>query len=677
MNFFKKLKKENNINLNNNQKKALKHFENPALTLAIPGSGKTTLLICRLLYLNKKKNINLENILTLTFSKASAKDMENKFNSFFPNVSKKPTFSTIHKFAYKVVKKYYYYRDVNFTLIEGKKGYIKINLLRNIYKQVNKKYLSNENLETLINDISYTRNMMLKDDFPKNIKRFEKIYEKYKLAKRKNKYIDFDDMIFIALKVLQKHKKLLKKYHNKYKFLQVDEAQDTSILQHKLIELLAYKNNLFMVADDDQSIYSFRGACPKYLLDFKKHFNDSKIYYLNKNYRSSYEIVNTFSNFIQSNKSRYEKKFKNDNPKKNNLKIIEFKNDFNRNKYLLNYLSNVDQEVAILYRNNLSSLPIVNLLNKNHIPYSIKGKNMDIFNHWIFKDIKAFFNLILINQDLNSFERIYYKLDKYISKKMIQYLKNNIRNRSVFDCLINNPSIKKFQANSFRELKKTFISLKEKSPLEIINVIKYELNYLNHLKNRADNSNSTYNNLKNKLHILELIANEEESAYEFLDCLDKLKTSIYKSDNNINNNIKLTTMHSSKGLEFENVFIIDLYDSIMPQNKQDIPKDRRLLYVAISRAKSSVSILYSKFLSGKFNNDIKFINELKSQKYIEYKKYRKKDDFDFEKGELINHKKFGFGKIVDITKKNISIKFEDSIKVLSKEFCINKNLLSK
>lgn len=679
MEIFKLLKNDYSIQLNTNQKKALVHKDGPALTLAIPGSGKTTLLLCRIFYLKQIHNISYENILTLTFSKASAIDLKKRYESIFGKHPAKLKFSTIHKFSYKIVRQYYKYRKVNFELIEGKYAYKKIHLLKGIYKQINHKHISNEDLENLINDISYTSNMMLKENFPKNIKNFEKIYNAYKEEKKKNKMIDFDDMLIIALRVLEKHKNILDFYTSKYKYIQLDEAQDTSIVQHKLIKLLSKNhNNVFMVADDDQSIYGFRGAYPKYLLDFKSHYKSGKLFYLQHNYRSSFEIIDACQEFINHNKNRYNKKIINKNDKSKPIKIIEFSNNIERNQFLLNSIAADEKtETAILYRNNISGLPLVNLLEKENIPFNIRGKNTNLFNHWLIDDIKAFFNVILINQDIESFERIYYKLNSYISKNMINYLKLNARGQSVFDCLIQNPSLKKFQSDTFRNLKEIFQTAKEQTPIEILNTIKYDLNYLNHLDEYAARSNNHYENLKEKLQILEAIASKESSAFEFLDRLSHLEDIVKSHKNNIENNIILSTMHSAKGLEFERVFIIDVKDSILPQSDQNIEEDRRLLYVALSRAKRDLNILHAKFISGKYNNKIQFIDELKKNSHVNYKIYKAKEKFTLEKGEIVHHKKFGVGKILDISNRNVSIAFDRSLKVLSKDLCIRKNLLTK
>lgn len=679
MNFFNKLKDKHDIQLNKDQQKALKHFQGPALTLAIPGSGKTTLLLCRLHYLKTVHSIPLESTLTLTFSKASAIDLEKRYESLFNSQGAHMNFSTIHKFSYDIVKKYYYHRQVNFTLIEGKNSYHKINTLKTLYYKLNHNHLSPDDLETLINDLSYCANMMIKEPYDSSIKNFDEILKSYKEYKKKHKMIDFDDMLLIALRVLERYPEVLKMYHEKFPFIQVDEAQDTSILQHQLIQKLSEgNNNIFMVADDDQSIYGFRGAYPKYLLDFTKHYKNGKIYYLKNNYRSSFEIIDTCRRFIDKNEDRYSKNIVNTNDKHQPIDIIEFDDFYKRDTYLLNFLSNnTTEESAVLYRNNISGLSLINLLYKNDIPFNIRGKNTKIFNHWLLKDIKAFFNFILIPQDIDSFERICFKLNSYISKKMIDYLKLNIRDQEVFECLIHNPSLKSFQKDTLRNLRDIFHDAKEKTPLEILNIIKYDLNYLSYLSDFATRSNNHYDTLKEKIRMLEGIASKESSAFEFINQLDKLEVFLKDHRNELTHQVILSTMHSAKGLEFDNVFIIDVKDNILPQSKDTVEEDRRLLYVALSRAKRSLNILHSKFISGKFNNNTQFIDELKESPHVDYRIYRAKEKFTLEVGEIVHHKSFGVGKIIDISPLNVSISFNRSLKVLSKDICIKNNLLIK
>lgn len=676
--FFKYIYKHYHIQLNKNQKEAVTHYKNPGLTLAIPGSGKTTLLLCRILYLNKVKNVPFQNILTLTFSKASANDMEKRFKKLFTKKHPSLHFSTIHRFAYKIVRLYYKKRQVNFTLIEGKKSYIKIKILKRLYQELNHTTIPDEELDQLTNDIGYCNNMMLKDNFPSKIKNFDKIYKHYKEVKKKNKYIDFDDMLLIALRILEKHPQILDFYASTYQFIQVDEAQDTSILQNKIIKILSQKhNNVFMVADDDQSIYGFRGAYPKYLLEFESHYDNASLYYLNKNYRSSYEIVDACTHFIKTNDDRYDKSIDNSNTKGNKPKIIEFKNNIKRNTYLLNELNATKNSCSILYRNSIFALPLINLLEKEDLSFNIRGKNLNMLRHWIVRDIRNFFKFILVDNDINAFESFYYKLNRYISKEMIAYLKSNARGRSVFDTLLKKPDLKKFQLKTIRELRDTFENLKTQSPFEIINAIKYDLNYLNYLDDFSNKTKNSYSNLKAKLNILENISSREKTPYDFLERLETLDHFIANHSNDSFNDITLSTLHSSKGLEFHTVFLIDIYDDILPQSKETLEEDRRLFYVGLSRAEKRLEILHSKFIAGRYNNKIQFIDQLKTLPSIKYTAKTDDASHDFNVGDIITHAIFGLGEIVSMDGFHFSIKFKDSLKKLSKDICLKNNLLLK
>ena len=287
------------MQLSNEQLNSINHIDGPALILAVPGAGKTTVLIHRTYNLINNYNVHPDKILSITFSKASAVDMKNRFKQVYPNLSNLEIhFSTIHAFCFGLIREFAYMNNSQYRLIEDEKNQInKYSLLKKIYLGVNNNHITEEKLDTLLNVMGYIKNMMLEvDAFIKenkvDIENLKTIYKQYENYKRRNKLIDFDDMLTISLEILKSNKYLLEKYRNKYDYIQVDEGQDTSKVQFELIKILAYpKNNLVIVADDDQSIYGFRGAYPKGLLNFNKHFKDGKIYFMEKNYRSSKNIV--------------------------------------------------------------------------------------------------------------------------------------------------------------------------------------------------------------------------------------------------------------------------------------------------------------------------------------------------------------------------------------------------
>ena len=330
------------------QEKAINHVLGPALVLAVPGAGKTTVLIHRTYKLISKHDINPERILSITFSKASSLDMKNRFEKTFPDIQANTVkFSTIHAFCFSLIREYSFINKVSYKLIEDEKNSLnKYNLLKKIYYDLNNDYITEEKLDSLINYIGYIKNMMLTpEEFKKNnkveIDNFLDIFKIYEEYKRKNRFIDFDDMLTISLEILHNNRYLLEKYRNKYDFFQIDEGQDTSKVQLKIIKLLASpKNNLFIVADDDQSIYGFRGAFPEGLLNFNKEYIHGKLYFMEKNYRSTKNIVSICNKFIKANLERYHKEIYTDNEFLEPINIVKVKDTNDQYKILLKELKN-------------------------------------------------------------------------------------------------------------------------------------------------------------------------------------------------------------------------------------------------------------------------------------------------------------------------------------------------
>lgn len=274
------------MKLTEKQFQAANHINGPCLVLAVPGAGKTTMLLKRINIL--EKYIDPSHILSLTFSKTQANDMKIRYNGL------KTNFMTIHAFCYLIIRNYYKKKNRRIKILESDDLYNKYNLIKQIYLDINGKIMSSEDLDDFFSHVGYMKNSMDDISYLKNsqIKNIEKVYIAYEKFKKENFYIDFDDMQVIALKLLNEDNRLLRSVKSKYKYIQLDEGQDTSLIQFKILEKIVYpKNNLMVVADDDQSIYSFRAANPDYLLNFKKIYPDSKILTMDENHRSQANIV--------------------------------------------------------------------------------------------------------------------------------------------------------------------------------------------------------------------------------------------------------------------------------------------------------------------------------------------------------------------------------------------------
>lgn len=614
--------------LSKNQEKAIAHIEGPALILAVPGAGKTTVLIHRTANLILNHRINSERILSITFSRASANDMKKRFNEDFLNISSIPVhFSTIHSFCFSLIREYAYINRINYTLIEGNKNQInKYALIKKIYLDTNNQYITEEKLEALLNSIGYIKNMMMTvDEFLKNnktdIDNFKKIYNAYDKYKKNSNLIDFDDMLTTTLEILLNNEYILETYRSKYDFIQVDEGQDTSKAQMEIIKLIASpRNNLFIVADDDQSIYGFRGAYPQGLFEFSKNYNNAKLFFMEQNYRSSKNIVSASNKFIKKNTLRYLKNISTENNFIEPISIVKVNSIDEQYIHIIDDLKKKNlSNSCILYRNNLSSIGIIELFERNQIPFYMRDTNLRFFNHWMIQDIISFMIFSQDTSNMQIYETIYYKKKGYISKKQINYAKTLNYNLSIFDRISDFPGISDFYKKILRELKLDFKKLSKLNPTEAINFIEYNLEYERYLKENSIKFGYTYDTLKTTLYYLKLIASKSKSLE---DLLDRLKYLQYLCGNSkdIKNAVTLSTVHSAKGLEFDNVYMIDLIDSDFPSISsieasekgkfELIEEERRLFYVGMTRAKRHLSLMTMNNIGNKQVEPSRFLLEL-------------------------------------------------------------------
>ncbi len=694
--FLKILKDKFNIRLNNQQQKAVEHKDGPAIVLAVPGAGKTTVLICRTANLILNHNISPSKILSITFSKASARDMKKRFTDVFGDVVKDNiTFSTIHSFAFHVIREYAYHKKIKYKLIEGSESeFNKIRILKGLYHRINGAYINDDKLEELQNTIGYLKNTMIDiEDTHKytipQIRNFKEICRQYEDFKRSKNLIDFDDMLTLTFQILQSNPSLLAKYRNTYQYIQVDEGQDTSKIQNQIISLLAHpNNNLFIVADDDQSIYGFRGASPEDLLNFENKYANAEKFYMEENYRSTKNIVDVSNTFIKRNTARFDKNLLTCNKPKRPVTIVKVNNEFEQYRYIIKELQTFKdyRDTAILFRNNISSIALAEYLNRHSIPFYIRDSKLGFFNHWVVNDIISFLKLSIDTYDISSFENIYYKMKGYISKEALKYVKTQKVSKDVFSSLLSFPGFKQFQLRNISGLQKDFKALRKKKPLSAINFIEKELEYGKYLKDRGKNSGYSYEGTKMVLSILKSISIETNSTMEFLSRLDELQRLIQESkDNRYKNAVTLTTIHSSKGLEFKRVYMVDLIDGEFPTMSsidsydmgQPLPleEERRLFYVGMTRSKEVLDLIAIKEKNNERIYHSRFINELE---YIMHDVDSVNNPIGdiLKVGKQVVHKKFGKGKIQAIQDDTIVIDFKSlGVKQLSLHMCIEKRLL--
>lgn len=588
--------------LNNEQIAAVRAVEGFVLLLAVPGSGKTTVLINRLGYMLYVKGIRPENILTLTYTVAATKDMARRFESVFGRASSNLLeFRTINGICYEIIREYG--RRIGkkpFDLITDDKLSGKI--LTDIYTEVMEEYPTESDIKNVRTLITYCKNMLLTEDEIKKRGEDEgldlfKIYDRYNAELKARSLMDYDDQMIYAYRMLKSSSDMLSFFKNRYKYVCVDEAQDTSKSQHMIISLLAGENgNLFMVGDEDQSIYGFRAAYPDALLNFEKDHRGARVLVMNKNYRSNAKIVETADLFIQKNFNRHNKHMCAEREASSEINYVTLKSRDSQYKYLFEMAGASDSGLAILYRDNESVIPLIDLLEREDFSYRIKSTDMSFFSNRVVVDIANILKFALNPSDPALFMNIYFKFQTYLRKpdaeKMI-YIADR-KHIGILDAA-ESIDLNGRVLGNVRSLRTHFRNMALEPPVKALNRIDKYMGYGDYLK---DNNIAT-----NKLFILKMLAKKEKTILGFLERLDLLRKILTEKREDYTAKLILSTIHSSKGLEYDNVVLMDVingvfpgkmiknFKSATPQEKRDYEEERRIFYVGITRAKDNLTIL--------------------------------------------------------------------------------------
>lgn len=592
------------------QNRAANFIDGPCLVLAVPGAGKTTMLLERVKILSKITSPN--KILTLTFSRTQAIDMNNRYTGYDTNIM------TIHAFCYLIIRNYLKKFHRELRLLESTDTYNKYDLVKRIYQDINNKKPSREDILNFFTETSYMKNAMLDESYLKKvrIKNIEKVYQTYESFKKINNYIDFDDMQILALKLLEENPRLLKSIHQKYEYFQLDEGQDTSLLQFKILkEIVNLNNNFMVVADDDQSIYSFRAADPEYLLNFKAYYPRAEIIIMNENHRSSKNISTLAGNFIKENKFRYEKEIISKKDKGDKIIIKTLHDSYDQYNFIRKNIDN-DKTNAILFRNNISAINLVSFLLEDGIDFSINDDFLDFFKSQIIDDI---FDIIKFSEDFNNvsaFENIYYKIKTFIKKTEIEKLNTKPLNQDVFDFFYN--FIDYDRKNSLYDIEK---KLKHLRNLPLSRKISYIYKYMGYKEYASLKANKFAEDVINKDLFIESLINFTQDL-ETIGDFDKKVLSLKKKIKMISkSSIILQTIHRSKGLEYDKVFVVDLNKNEFPiidyekDPIKNLEEERRIFYVAMTRARDNLYILATKrrnnkkALPSEFFTRIKYLNK--------------------------------------------------------------------
>lgn len=635
------------------QYKAIKHNKGPCLTLASPGSGKTLVITYRTKYLIENYGINPSNILVITFTRAAANEMKTRFNKLMDNSKCQVSFGTFHSIFFRILKYAYNYSADNILRED-----IKFQIIKEIIDGTELEIDDiNEFCASIISEISALKGDMvdLNHYYSKNCSEdvFKKIYNEYDRKLRCLNKIDFDDMLILCYQLLSSRKDILSIWQKKFVYILIDEFQDINRIQYEIIKMLAApQDNLFIVGDDDQSIYRFRGARPEIMLNFDKDFPETYKVFLDKNFRSGKKIVDASQRLIKINSKRFDKKASSALDINGDIEYRHFNDQNEENlcivdeirKYLKDGLNYSD--IAILFRTNLGPRFLVEKLMEYNIPFHIKDAMPNIYEHWISKNIISYIKIALGNRDRNEFFQIMNRPKRYLSRNAFADSEVDFNNIYSFY------SDKEWMIDRVSKMEYDLSMISKMTPYAAINYIRSDIGYDNYLREYADSRRMKVEELIDVADEIQEASKDFKSFMEWFDHIEDYTNELRqqaKKDNADNNMIELSTMHSSKGLEYRVVFIIDINEGVVPHNKavleEDMEEERRMFYVAVTRAKERLHLYYVKERFSKPVQISRFIGEMLY------------DFNEFEKNIEVVHKKYGKGIIKNIADGKMVIYF--------------------
>ena len=606
-------------NYSSNQKKAIEHGAGPLMVLAGPGSGKTFVITHRIKYLIEGPGINPAHILVVTFSRAAAKEMKDRFEKLY---SKSPvTFGTFHSVFFNLLKTAYGFNSEQIASDE-----LRYTLIKELIKRNS---IENEDINTLagnlLNEIALVKqdNISIKNYYSNSISSdtFKKIYSDYESELEARGKLDFEDMLSLTYELLSERSDILKAVQNRYRYILVDEFQDINFLQYNIIKLMAgEKQNITVVGDDDQSIYRFRGARPEIMLGFERDFRNVKKVFLDINFRSSTQIVNASTKLISFNSKRFPKTFKAKNGDGAPVSLIEFKNPFlevnSIIKDIKDYIKSGQDinNIAVLYRTNLSPRLLIERLMRNNIPFTIRDAIPNLFDHWVAKDIISYIKLAINMGDKSDLLRISNKPNRYISRDSLSSSRANIE--TLFDYYDD----KSYMIKRIVELREHLRTIKNLKPATALRYIRNVVGYDEYIEEYCDMNGVESDDCYSILGDLENSAAEYNTFNDWFVHMDEYKNELIEARKKSNENdkgVRLMTFHSSKGLEFDIVYIIDVNEGSVPYKKakgvDEIEEERRMFYVAMTRARKKLFICYCVENFGKSIGKSDFVIELSSK----------------------------------------------------------------
>ncbi len=574
--------------------------EGPAVILAVPGSGKTTVMVTRIGYMVLGLGIDPESILALTYTVAGAGDLARRYEAFFgATEAARVHFGTINAFAMSVIG--FYGRAIGRTMYRVADDKQTTGILSAVYRNVEREFPTESDLAIVRREIAYIKNMCLE---PEEIRAFEResdhhigdLYREYQEALKEARLMDFDDQLTAAYRILKTRPEVLRYFQNRYRYVCVDEAQDSSRIQVLLFELLTGSTgNLCEVGDEDQSIYGFRAAFPEALLTFEQTHPGARVLLMEENFRSTKEIVDAAGRFIAMNKSRHPKSMFTARKEGKPIREIGLEKRSAQYSYILKAAES-SQETAVLYRNNESVIPLVDLLERNRVPFHLRSQDMTFFSNRVVQDIENILRFALNPADHEIFLQIYFKIGTYIRKQDASRIADISREEGVpvLDAALDSGMLNAMTAGTVRGIRTLFKNMITMEPGRAMSVILETMGYSDYLERMNIDDG--------RIAILRAVARREKTIADFLYRMEDLHELMLNHENDPSCKLTLSTIHASKGLEYDRVFLMDVADGIFPDivirdYKKADPADirhyeeeRRIFYVGMTRAKEELCI---------------------------------------------------------------------------------------
>ena len=675
--------------LNDRQKEAVLYNDGPLLIIAGAGAGKTKTLTTKIAFLIEEKNVDPSNILAITFTNKAAKEMKDRLYKMLGSVVYDLQVSTFHSFGLKLLKENYEVLgyDKNFVIMDSDDS---LTVVKKIIKDMDydpKIY----NPRAIRNKISSCKNELttpeqyeryVVSDYEKVI---QEVYEKYDKKLRKNNSVDFDDLLLLPIKLFRKYPDILEKYQNQYQYILIDEYQDTNEAQYILTKLLSEKNRkITCVGDDSQSIYSFRGANYKNILNFEKDYKDANTILLEENYRSTSTILDAANQVIKNNKMRKDKNLWTSRGVGEKIKYYRANSEKDEAIYVTDKIKEIInnngdyKDIAILYRTNAQSRVLEEAMLKENIPYKVIG-SFYFYSRKEIKDLIAYLRLIHNSKDNVSLLRVINTPKRGIGLKTIENLtlKADTEGISIFEAIDSGKELE-FK-NLIERLKEVSVNL---TLTELIDKVLESTGMKQELESEKSlESEIRLENLEEFKSITKSFE-EREGLISLEDFLLEISlisdVEEYKDDPN---RVSLMTVHSVKGLEFKHVFVVGMEEGIFPHmnslmESSEIEEERRLCYVAITRAKDDLHLINARrrtlFGKEQINPVSRFINEISKDLIETNEKEEKKEkeekiqtgemfreeEVDYQVGDYVYHETFGTGKVVEVTNTLVSVAFK-------------------